>query len=87
MEFDHRPGTEKVGEVSNLVRRKRKRLAMAEVEKCDLVCANCHAVRSYVRQKRGVAQPGQSAAFGSQRIAGSNPAAPIPPSVYAITKA
>jgi hypothetical protein len=86
MTFDHLPGVEKVDEVSNLVRRRRKRAAILEVEKCELVCANCHAVRSYER-RRGVAQPGQSAAFGTQRIAGSNPAAPIHPTVYACSRA
>jgi hypothetical protein len=57
MTFDHLPGTEKIGEVSNMIRRRQKRAAQLEVEKCELVCANCHAVRSYER-RRGVAQPG-----------------------------
>jgi hypothetical protein len=86
MTFDHLPGAEKVDEVSNLIRRRRKRAARLEVEKCELVCANCHAVRSYER-RRGVAQSGQSAAFGTQRFAGSNPAAPIDPTVYACSRA
>jgi hypothetical protein len=86
MNFDHLPGIEKVDEVSNLVRRRRKRAARLEVEKCELVCANRHAVRSDER-RRGVAQSGQSAAFGTQRFAGSNPAAPIDPTVYACSRA
>jgi hypothetical protein len=57
MAFDHLPGTLKVDDVSTLLRRKRKRLLIEEVKKCELVCANCHAVRSYKRS-RGVAQPG-----------------------------
>src|SRR5712691_3732151 len=76
MTWDHLPGRAKVGDISSL-RRFSKRAVMVEIEKCELVCANCHAVRSYER-RRGVAQPGQSAAFGTQRFAGSNPAAPTP---------
>lgn len=57
MAWDHMPGTAKVSEVSLLVRRRfGKRAILAEIAKCELVCANCHAVRS--QQRRGVAQPG-----------------------------
>jgi hypothetical protein len=31
---------------------------LAEIEKCDVVCANCHAERTYQRGKGGV--PGES---------------------------
>ena len=57
MTWDHLPGSEKVDEVSNLVKAGKTLKARAEIEKCELVCANCHAVRSFERQ-RGVAQPG-----------------------------
>ena len=50
MQWDHLPGTEKLIEVSLLVRRDSPRLLRREIEKCELVCANCHAVRSYERQ-------------------------------------
>jgi hypothetical protein len=57
MAWDHLPGRAKVSEVSLLVRRRfGKRAILAEIAKCELVCANCHAVRS--QQRRGVAQPG-----------------------------
>ena len=56
MTWDHLPGREKVNEVSNLRRTSRKAV-LAEIAKCELVCANCHAVRSFER-RRGVAQPG-----------------------------
>lgn len=56
MAWDHLPGSEKQDDVSNL-RRVSKGAVLAEIEKCELVCANCHAVRSYER-RRGVAQPG-----------------------------
>jgi hypothetical protein len=56
MTWDHLPGEEKVTEVSQL-RRISRRAVLAEIAKCELVCANCHAVRSFER-RRGVAQPG-----------------------------
>jgi hypothetical protein len=56
MTWDHLPGNEKRADVSNL-RRISRRAVLREIEKCELVCANCHAVRSYER-RRGVAQPG-----------------------------
>lgn len=58
MEWDHRPGVTKVAELSSLVEKTNSwRRVLEEVSKCDLVCANCHAVRTFNRT-RGVAQPG-----------------------------
>ena len=58
MEWDHRPGVPKTAELSSLiVNTHSKRRVLEEIAKCDLVCANCHAVRTYNRI-RGVAQPG-----------------------------
>jgi hypothetical protein len=51
MSFDHLPGTEKVDDVANLVRKHRgKSVIMAEIRKCELVCVNCHALRSSARR-------------------------------------
>jgi hypothetical protein len=47
--WDHLPGQEKLTEVSQLVRVGRKAV-LAEIAKCELVCANCHALRSYERR-------------------------------------
>lgn len=58
MEWDHRPGAAKFSELSSIITKTNsKRRVLEEVAKCDLVCANCHAVRTYNRI-RGVAQPG-----------------------------
>ena len=57
MHWDHRPGTTKLFDVSVGVPRYSLEAIFAEIAKCDLVCANCHAVRTYERQ-RDVAQPG-----------------------------
>lgn len=48
MDFDHRPGTKKLTRYSGFVAMSRKRI-LKEIRKCDLVCANCHRIRSYVR--------------------------------------
>lgn len=51
MDFDHRDAKLKIGSVSYLTFR--KLLAFdkikQEIEKCDLVCANCHRQRTYER--------------------------------------
>jgi hypothetical protein len=51
MDFDHRDPARKRGEISTMV----KRLVpwatiLAELAKCDLVCANCHRLRTYKGQ-------------------------------------
>ena len=57
MTWDHLPGHEKLSDISTLIRRRfRRKVILDEIEKCELVCANCHAVRTY--ERRGVAQPG-----------------------------
>lgn len=48
MEFDHREG--KVGEVSSLVMKCGTQKILDEIAKCDLVCANCHRVRTANRR-------------------------------------
>src|SRR5947207_14446937 len=57
MNWDHLPGTHKIADVGSLVTMHSYGAVMREIQKCELVCANCHAVRSYERI-RGVAQPG-----------------------------
>lgn len=49
MEFDHRPGEEKVSTVSALMRHGTREQVMNEIRKCDIVCANCHRQRSWDR--------------------------------------
>lgn len=50
MELDHRENTIKVESVSNLVGRGcPDEKLLAEIEKCDVVCANCHRMRTFFR--------------------------------------
>lgn len=50
MGFDHLPGATKVRDVSTLVTTGCMQMAIVEIAKCDLVCANCHAIRTYIRR-------------------------------------
>ncbi len=51
MEFDHLPGTLKIDKLSRLIE-VRPLSATSETEKCDLVCVNCHRVRTKARTVR-----------------------------------
>lgn len=50
MDFDHRPGTVKAFQLSNSSGRCPASV-IREIEKCDVVCANCHRVRTFYRRK------------------------------------
>lgn len=49
MQWDHRPGFEKVGDLSEAFWGRSRDEVLAEIAKCDLVCANCHAIRTFAR--------------------------------------
>lgn len=49
LQFDHRPGTVKVGAVGNMIRNVSLDAVKAEIAKCDIVCANCHSDRTHDR--------------------------------------
>ena len=53
MHWDHLPGFEKVGCISELVGSRGRELILAELKKCELVCANCHVLRTIGRAARG----------------------------------
>lgn len=51
MDFDHRPGEEKFASVSRMVHlRYSMEAILAEIAKCDVVCSNCHRIRTYSRK-------------------------------------
>lgn len=55
MHFDHVRG-EKIANVSRLLRSSTLASVLEEIAKCDVVCANCHAIRTFVRgESRGLA--------------------------------
>lgn len=47
MDFDHRPGEVKVFGIGSKGTMKPERVVRAEAAKCDVVCANCHRLRTY----------------------------------------
>jgi hypothetical protein len=49
LQWDHLPGAQKTANVSDLVRRGSRARVLEEIEKCELVCANCHAARTVRR--------------------------------------
>lgn len=50
MDFDHRDGKEKIEKISSMRRRHMSfEKIKAEMDKCDLVCANCHRERTNTR--------------------------------------
>lgn len=48
MEFDHIRG-EKLFNVTSLPQFGSKKRILEEIEKCDIICANCHKIRTYNR--------------------------------------
>lgn len=51
LDFDHLPGAAKVMDVAEMIRVSRPLAAiLAEIEKCEVVCANCHRVRTVMRR-------------------------------------
>ena len=48
MQWDHLPGFEKASDVSSMWGRSTEEM-LRELAKCELVCANCHAIRTFRR--------------------------------------
>jgi hypothetical protein len=71
MEWDHLPGTVKLGELGTSLSQRSRKLILQEIAKCELVCANCHAIRTRARiiaslELRGVAQLGSASGLGPE---------------------
>lgn len=50
MDFDHREGEVKIGSIGHMIRQhKGHENIVKEIEKCDVVCANCHRIRTRER--------------------------------------
>lgn len=50
LEFDHLPGSKKIDNVYRVLKKYGIESAWQEVAKCDVVCANCHKIRTYERE-------------------------------------
>jgi len=51
MDFDHRDKNLKTGNIGSFVSQAyfKKEKLLEEINKCDLVCSNCHRIRTYKR--------------------------------------
>jgi hypothetical protein len=56
MHWDHLPGYHKVGSISEMVGSRSRTITIAELQKCELVCGNCHVLRTISRSGRGAAR-------------------------------
>ncbi len=52
LDFDHREGEKKCFDIGHVSRHKSKEEILKEIAKCDVVCANCHRIRTYLRMVR-----------------------------------
>jgi hypothetical protein len=50
LEFDHLPGCEKKDTLARLAGVKSRQRILDEIAKCEVVCANCHAIRTAIRR-------------------------------------
>lgn len=54
LEFHHRPGTEKLFNIGDKGNQGwGKDTILKEIEKCDVLCANCHRIESYKNYDNG----------------------------------
>lgn len=50
MDFDHLPEHKKVAEIPLLIKAGSSKKLMEEIKKCDIVCSNCHRIRTHTRR-------------------------------------
>lgn len=50
LEFDHLPEQKKLGGIYKVFKTYGLSIALKEIEKCEVVCANCHKTRTYKRK-------------------------------------
>lgn len=75
MQWDHLPGRAKTADVSVLARRGSRKRVLDEIANCELVCANCHAVRSYFRRGSSLRRGGHTGAETTRTLLENAPVA------------
>lgn len=55
MDFDHRPGAGKLFDLASVTTGRRHTWdeILAEVAKCDIICSNCHRIRTHRKRNHG----------------------------------
>ena len=56
MHWDHLPKYVKVDDISSMVASYPRARILDEIAKCELVCANCHVMRTVRRARRTIAE-------------------------------
>lgn len=51
MHWDHLPQFAKTGDISAMVANRTREAVLEEIKKCELVCANCHVMRTVMRAR------------------------------------
>lgn len=51
LDFDHLPGHLKAGKLASMACGSSMKTIHAEIDKCDVVCANCHRIRTAERRR------------------------------------
>lgn len=76
LEFDHVRG-EKLADISNMVQRRMGwEKLFAEIQKCEVVCANCHRERTERRRLQAISSEVEQLAY-IEKVGGSIPSLPI----------
>lgn len=52
LEFDHIDGSKKIDNVYRVFKKYGEDKAWTEARKCQVVCANCHKARTFIREER-----------------------------------
>ena len=72
MDFHHRSRNEKRAGVAGLIHQHVSlRRLQEEISKCDLLCANCHRIRTH--KQRTCSSKGRAPGVRTREVAGSNP--------------
>jgi hypothetical protein len=64
LDFDHLPGFEKRGGIARMMGYHRNTL-LAEIAKCEVVCSNCHRIRTWKRRQDAASPSKPSAVTGA----------------------
>ena len=54
MDFDHLPKYKKVADITLLVKAGSSKKLMEEIKKCEIICSNCHRIRTYIRRPSSI---------------------------------
>lgn len=65
--WDHLPGVEKVGNISDMVYKGLVDEVLEEIQKCELVCASCHAKRGVKRGQIATGPTGRGKCLHCQK--------------------